>query len=312
MNEDINDAAARWNSEQGGDAMDWDGFTLWLEADPLHRQAFDAIALLDGAVAAHRATITTLLAGEPSGDASPRWLRRGVLAVGGSVAAGLALFLGLPRFAPTSAPVVYATVAGDSRQVTLRDGSRVVLAPTSKLSVGEDQERLALMGSAYFDVRHRTDRKFTVEANGLSIRDIGTRFAIDAGASGTRVSVAQGSLTVSMQDASDGVPLAAGRSFMLARGTTSAQLSTVRADDVGSWRRGELVYDAMPLALVADDINRYARLQVTVDPRVSGRRFSGVLSIGDGAALAKSVAAIMALRVRTVDGGVRLEPGGKS
>ena len=312
MSEDINDAAARWLSEQNGDDMDWDGFTRWLETDPRHRAAFDTLALLDDDVTTHRASIAAALPGEEAATDRPRSWRKVGLAWIGAVATALVLFFGAHGNAPTPGPVLVATTPGQTREVGLRDGSRIVLAPASRLMVmGENQDRIAMTGSAYFDVVHRQGRDLVIEANGLSIRDVGTKFAVDAGAAATRVSVAQGEVEVSIAGAGDGVMLRAGRGFVLARGDASAQLSAVRAADVGSWRRGELVYDAAPLALVADDLNRYARQRVAVDPRIADRRFSGVLSIGDGAALAKSVAAIMALRVRSVDGGVRLEPGGK-
>ena len=43
----IYDEAARWVDRQQDEAMDWDGFTAWLEADPRHRLAYDELALID-------------------------------------------------------------------------------------------------------------------------------------------------------------------------------------------------------------------------------------------------------------------------
>jgi transmembrane sensor len=43
----IYEEAAGWLVRQQDDAMDWEGFTLWLEADPRHRAAYDDLALLD-------------------------------------------------------------------------------------------------------------------------------------------------------------------------------------------------------------------------------------------------------------------------
>ncbi|MCI1142879.1 DUF4880 domain-containing protein [Sphingomonas sp. WKB10] len=47
MSADIDEAAARWHLAQADDDMDWAAFTDWLEADPRHRDAYDAMALLD-------------------------------------------------------------------------------------------------------------------------------------------------------------------------------------------------------------------------------------------------------------------------
>ena len=62
MNEDIHEEAARWFAAQDADDMDWDGFTAWLEADPRHRQAFDAVALLDDRISTQRDAIGRELA----------------------------------------------------------------------------------------------------------------------------------------------------------------------------------------------------------------------------------------------------------
>ena len=44
MSADIDEAAARWHLAQADDDMDWSAFTEWLEADPRHRDAYDAMA----------------------------------------------------------------------------------------------------------------------------------------------------------------------------------------------------------------------------------------------------------------------------
>ena len=55
--DEIDRAAARWHAAQHDDAMDWAVFTLWLEADPRHRNSFDALALLDARIDAALPTL---------------------------------------------------------------------------------------------------------------------------------------------------------------------------------------------------------------------------------------------------------------
>ena len=50
----IIEQAAAWHVASSDDAIDWDGFTAWLEADPRHRTAYDEIALTDAVVLDHR------------------------------------------------------------------------------------------------------------------------------------------------------------------------------------------------------------------------------------------------------------------
>ncbi len=308
--DDITEAAARWHALQDGGGLDWDRFTDWLEVDRRHREAFDAIALLDADVAVHRASIIKHLESDPPDTRGTAQWRFGSIAAGvAAAAAAMALFVGLPR--PNNRPIVttYRTHRGQTREIALREGSRITLASASRLSVsGPDQSQLAIAGSAYFDVPHRPDRELVIKANNATIHDIGTRFEIDADRSGTQVAVAEGEVTISSARASGSVPLSGGRVLWLDQSGTSAQLGSLRPADVASWRRGALAYDSAPLTLVADDISRYAGRPITVDPAVAARRFSGVLSIGDGSRLATDVAAIMALRVRPVGDGLQLEP----
>ena len=307
--ESILDEAARWHVLQDSDAMDWDKFGSWLQANSRHRIAFDEIALLDADIAAHHVAIIEHLGTEaPNARGRARW-RVGAMAVSFAAAAAAgALLVGLPRTDYHPAPTIYQISRGQMQEIALRDGSRIVLASSSRLTVsGPDQDRLAIAGSAYFDIPHRPRRDLAIEANDVTIHDVGTRFAIDAGGSGTRVAVAEGAVSVSLAGASGSVSLTRGRVLWLGRSAPSAQLGDLRPSDVASWRRGALVYEAAPLTLVADDIARYSKGPITVDPAIAARRFSGVLSIGDGSKLAADVAAIMALRARPVGNGVRLE-----
>ncbi len=307
--DDIMEAAARWHSVQDSDGMDWDRFTVWLEADPRHRSAFNEVALLDADIEGQRLPIIEHLNSHTHGAQRTTRSRFGGMVAGvAAAAAAVALFVGLPRADDHAAVTTVRTQRGQTREVALRDGSRVTLASASRLSVsGSDQNRLEIAGSAYFDIPHRPGRDLAIKANDLTIRDIGTRFGIDAGGSGTRVSVGEGAVAISSAGVSGSVTVTAGRSLFLIRSGNSAQTTSVRASDVASWRRGALTYEAAPLTLVADDISRYAARPITVDPAIAARRFSGVLSIGDGSKLAADLAAIMALRARPVGKGVRLE-----
>ncbi|MDB5702937.1 MAG: anti-FecI sigma factor FecR [Sphingomonas bacterium] len=313
MSDTIIDEAARWQAAQDSDAMDWDAFTLWLEADPRHRAAFDSLALLDDKVMAQREQIVALLPTAPEPAEPRRYWRAASLAAGGAIAAAVALAIALPH--PGAVPTklaTYRTGAGETREVALRDGSRIELAPSSMMTIENDrQSQLTVAGSAYFDVPHRPGRDLTILAGGLTIHDVGTRFAVDAGVDSARVAVAEGALEISSPRIAKTVKLVSGQNFLASNSLGLMQRGAQRPETVASWRRGELVYDGAPLALVAGDVARYAGKAVTVDPAIANRRFSGVLTIGDGTGLVGTLAAIMALDARPMGNGVRLEPARK-
>ncbi|MDR2148105.1 MAG: FecR domain-containing protein [Tannerella sp.] len=73
---------------------------------------------------------------------------------------------------------------GGKSYMTLIDGSKVWLNAGSTLhfdqSFGEQTRKLTLLGEAYFEVAHDTQRPFMVEASGITIAALGTAFNVKA------------------------------------------------------------------------------------------------------------------------------------
>lgn len=300
----ITEQAVGWLDALKRDDADWDGFTLWLEADPAHRDAYDSAALIDARIGAHRDTLAAVLPAEEEvrTRSSRKWLAWGG-GLGTAAAAAVAGLMLLP-VTPAVADQVYRTKAGESRLVALADGSRIDLASASTLTVKAGGARLALAGTASFAVPHRPDRTLTVEAGGLTVQDIGTRFEIVTGGQAVRIAVAQGQVSVAAPELAAPVKVASGRKLVVDRAAGAAEIGPMH--DYASWQRGRLVYDNAPLQLVAAEVGRYAGRQVAVAPGLSGRRFSGVLTIGDGSQLVGDLARLMDLDARGDGAAVRL------
>lgn len=296
MNSDLDiiaDAAAAWHAASLHDDMDWDGFTAWLEADPRHRTAYDEVALADALAVEHApAPVIAANDDEAAPSAAPRWWRWG----GAAIAASLLALVVAPQIMPP-ASVVYAT-EGQSRTVALKDGSRIVVAPHSRLEVGgRHQDRLALSGGGWFDIRHDPARAMEIRAGELTISDIGTSFDIQASAGRVRVEVAEGQVSLVSGRLARPIALAVGHAaeFDGARGTSF--VSTVDQGNIGEWREGRLSYDSAPLALVAADLARYAGVQVIIPPALGQRRFSGTLNTGNGETALRDLSQLMGLEL---------------
>jgi transmembrane sensor len=297
----IVDEAAAWHAASAGDAMDWDGFTRWLEADPRHRAAYDEVALADTLVAEHRQALRTAEPDMPVPSRRYRWMGW----AGGAIAAALALLLIVPTMLASN-KVTYATAAA-SREIALSDGSSVTLAPHSRLVV--DGRQLALTGGAWFDVHHDPQRALTVSAGPLELRDIGTKFDVQADPGLVRVGVAEGQIEVTAQTLAAPVEMKAGRHMLFDARAGRATLTDRPAAEIGTWRSGHLTYDSAPLSLVVADLSRYAGIRIELPASLKDRRFSGTLASSDGHAAIRDLAQLMGLGlVRTADGGYRLEP----
>jgi transmembrane sensor len=297
----ILDEAAAWHAASAGDAMDWAGFTVWLEADSRHRAAYDEVALADSLVAEHRAA----LRGKEPAAASPRRLG-GWKWAGGAIAAALALVLVVHGWMAQRF-TTYET-AGAARAIALADGSSVTLAPHSRLLVGSDQHEVAITGGAWFDIRHRPGRELAITAGPLQLRDIGTRFDVQANPGVIRVGIADGRVEVASAALAKPLRLEAGKHMLFDVHAGKVTLSSTPVAAVGAWRHGRLTYQSTPLSLVAADLSRYAGVRIELPDSLKDRRFSGTLASSDGNAAIRDLAQLMALELVPTGGGYRLEP----
>ncbi len=301
--------ALGWHADCGSDAMDWEGFTAWLEADPRHTEAYDAVALGSALLDEHRDTLIAIAPGHANDDetearpsAVPRsWMRWG----GAAIAASLVALLIAPQLTGPAAQTYRTGLA--SRTIALEDGSSVILAPRSSLEVaGRHQERLALEGGAWFDIRHDPSRAMQIKVGEVEISDIGTRFDVQQAANQVRVEVAEGVVRVSSPALGQPIRLQRGHGLTYDSGAGSAIVSPIGRDAIGEWRSGQLSFDSAPLALVAADLSRYVGVEVVVPPGLRDRQFSGTLVIGDGEAAVRDLSQLMGVSVRRGAAGLEL------
>lgn len=305
----IDTEAADWHALLVSPDMDWEAFGAWLDADPAHRVAYDAIALLDAEIEAERdAIIASLPANDVDDDQTTVGPRRRWWIGGGMVAVAIAVLF-VPRMAtvPTETMVAYSTGPAQTRMIDLEDGSHILLDRNSRLALSDGSSPRVEMqrGAAYFDVRHDPSRAFSVQAGGYEIRDIGTKFDLVMTAQRLGVAVSEGKLMVAPKDGA-GTSIVAGERIDVAPQTGEAQVSRIAAASVGSWRNGQLVYQATPLALVANDLTRYVGRPVTVGPSIGDLRVSGVLAISDGAGLIQQIEALLPVKAVETGGSVHL------
>ncbi|MCH7415067.1 FecR domain-containing protein [Belliella sp. R4-6] len=98
-----------------------------------------------------------------------------------------------------------STAFGEFKEIYLPDSSKVLLKPNSKIRYSSDfgKERLVdLEGNAFFDVRKNPNSPFTVQANSLDIKVLGTSFDIMSfkNITESKITVATGLVSVSNEE----------------------------------------------------------------------------------------------------------------
>jgi transmembrane sensor len=209
----------------------------------------------------------------------------------------------------TPEPRIYSSAARQRLDVRLGDHTHVILAPESRLRVasdfGKERRDVYLVGEAYFEVVHDSNRPFTVFAANASTRDIGTAFAIRSYAEdrAVRVVVREGSVALSGAGL-----LAAGD---VGRLTADGQASVRHHVDVGAllaWTEGPLVFQDAPLGQVLTDLHRWYGIDAELrDSTLRALPFTGSLRQTSPSSAIALVAATLGLRVHSVDSHFVLE-----
>jgi len=192
-------------------------------------------------------------------------------------------------------PTLYATAQGKRNVVTLEDGSRIDLNTATRLSVRITPFRreVALeQGEALFDVAHETLRPFSVQAGGLRIRDIGTRFNVYKKPAETLVDVLEGAVELGGERLMQGY-----RRRYDGNGVLSVRESS-DADRAGAWKDGRLVFKRTPLTEVVAELERYHPVHfLFADPRLARETLSGSFDADDLDPFLSAVEKIMPVRV---------------
>jgi transmembrane sensor len=165
----------------------------------------------------------------------------------------------------------YATSVGERRQIVLKDGSKVLLGPTSRLVVPvitpEEGWRMVILdGAAYFSVVHDPAHPFTVKVGDIVIRDVGTAFSVETDDSaGTRIAVDSGSVSVgpAADRDRDAVLNARDKATVDTKGAVTVERSAVSDDDL-AWTQGRLVFRDAPLILVGAELYRWYGVRLRV------------------------------------------------
>jgi transmembrane sensor len=172
----------------------------------------------------------------------------------------------------------YEASIGAVDSVRLADGTRVLLAPGSRIVVaagyGATTHDVTLSGEALFDVAKSAAGRFTVRAGSALIRDLGTTFTVhsDDGAE-VRVVVTSGSVALRAATATDsGTVLRAGdRGVLAADGRVSVERGSASDVDL-AWTSGRLVFDNATLAHVAVELRRWYGFELQFADSALARR----------------------------------------
>ncbi len=189
----------------------------------------------------------------------------------------------------------FRTERGATQQITLRDGSTVLLNTDTELQVRDAQDRHSvrlIRGEALFRVAHDPNHALEVLVSNYTLRDVGTEFSVRLrGPQSVDVLVRDGSVEVDQEILVAGttrlssspapvIPVAElsrGDLLVVRTGTGKIlKLSRSEVDRRLAWENGRLEFEGEPIADAVTEFNRYNNLQLEVsDPGIGAIRIGG-------------------------------------
>lgn len=290
-------------------------FQAWLEADAAHRSAFEEIRALwscagapgvdvareeEAALKKHIENVQRMRAQARHGKAGGI----AVLCLFSLVAASW-IWLEKPDLLQ-DIRADHVTARGERRPVSLVDGSTVLLDADTAMDVdmtpGERRVRL-LRGTAFFRVRPSTV-PFVVEAANGESRVLGTAFDVAMGDRDVSVTLASGSLQVTVDGKPGRVVLEPGEEVVYGE-SGMGQARKVDLGEAMAWHEGRFVFSNTRLADVLRHIERYRGGRIVVlGTTLAEKRVSGSFSMADTDAALASVQSSVGFRMNRIGGRV--------
>lgn len=291
-------------------------FVRWLQQDPQHATLFaeldavwkdfdrlGAVPAVAPAVAGATPDAASTLASAAGADLlAPRVRPRPhralawtALALGTAAAIAL-LFLTVSHFRTPRHTA--ETTIGAFQKLDLPDGSVAQLNTDSALDVAftATERRVTIArGEVFFNVTKDPARPFIVTSGAVAIRAVGTAFNVRQRSTSVDILVTEGRVRVddtrvgrsllpaavsSVAPATEPPLLLAGElAIVPATAATPVKVERLSAPATQralAWQERRLEFDAVPLAEVVAEFNRYNRQQLVIDdPALAAKRFSG-------------------------------------
>lgn len=194
----------------------------------------------------------------------------------------------------------YVTATGGQTQLTLADGSEVMLNTDSALQLHDGNPRSVslLRGEAYFKVQADPTRPFTVNTAHGRVTVLGTRFSVRSDQQ-TNVDLESGRVECANLQG-DSRQLMPGQHADLLPGNPIA-ISQSDPDAAFGWTHGRLIFQDRPLAEVLAELDRYYPGMILLTRNdLAGRRVSGNYKLDDIRTILRELAQMLNADLRPI------------
>lgn len=175
-------------------------------------------------------------------------------------------------------------------KLVLSDGTKVWLNSESSISFPEafswDERRVDISGEVYFEVARDTKKPFYVQANGVTVKVLGTSFNISAYPDEhiSSTTLVSGSVEVYVPSASEDLnaktqkTLLPGQQWVMDTRSNKVQVNAVDVEDIVAWKDGLIAFTNLDLKSIMKKASRWYDVEVEYKSYDQHRRFTGGIS----------------------------------
>lgn len=206
-----------------------------------------------------------------------------------AAAIGVGLLLAALPYLKVQVLADYRTEVGETRAITLPDGSAVTLDSDSAIAVGAGNRTVTLLaGRAFFEIAH-DGAPFAAIADDVTVQVHGTAFDLGLTGAGVTVALEHGAVSLSGPDESH-ADLQPGQRAVFDRREGNWQIGRIAVADIAAWRAGQLIVQNATVAEVVAELDRYrAGLILVQDRALATRKVTGVFDLRDPAAALRAL-----------------------
>ena len=170
----------------------------------------------------------------------------------------------------------YQTEFGQTQEITLPDGSIVVLNVNSQLHFSEnwDEDKareVFLEGEAFFKVQKTPERKnpkFIVHTPDLDVEVLGTQFNVNTRREQTQVVLKSGKVNVKEHNHNKSIKMESGEILTYHKKEDTYEKKTVKTDLYTSWKDNQLIFEGNSLKEIAQILEDNYGYQVIIEDKI--------------------------------------------
>lgn len=201
-------------------------------------------------------------------------------AVVGLIATGLLWFASQNFLAEVPVLEIVETGAEEQKELTLPDGSVVLLNENSSLAYAKDfaVREVSLKGEAFFDVTKQNGQSFEIKTTTTKTSVLGTSFNVRAyDKNPVEVVVVTGKVAVESieKGTKASVVLLPNEGVVYDAVAKTMEKNKEATKNSLAWKTEELVFDNMALGNVIETLERYFEIEIESDPKILNCHYTG-------------------------------------